>query len=376
MEIDWNKWQNFVKHLDKSYNTIVFDSITKEKEEDEEMAKKIDWNEKARKELLNTAHRMSENCPTLKANGRNLTEMYLSGKLDPCYHRNEVITAIQKILLRKSKANVLLTGPAGCGKTAIAEGLTAILAERDIPRQAEILRLKAEYDTAYRKWNKAKRQAEDNFEDFDEPAPIEPTYPAETLLSNTIIFELSLTAMTAGTRYRGDFEEKIQQVIEECRRYPNVILFIDEIHQIVSAGASDNSDNCAQMLKPALARREIRCIGATTTDEAKYIWNDKALARRFNEVKVNPLRDQAAIETAEHIFEDYAQYHGVKVDATATAMELLEKLQFFMPKTVFPDNFINLVDETLAGARYDGLTEIGMSHFNTTLSRMTGVVIV
>ena len=374
MEIDWNKWQNFVKHLDKSYNTIVFDSITKEKEEDEEMAKKIDWNEKAKQELLSKAQAMNRNCPTLVANGRNLTEMYLSGKLDPCYHRNEVITAIQKILLRKSKANVLLTGPAGCGKTAIAEGLTAILAERDMPRQAEILRLKAEYTTAYRKWQKAQDKAWGNGEYFNEPAPVEPTYPAETLLSNTIIFELSLTAMTAGTKYRGEFEEKVQQVIEECRRYPNVILFIDEIHQIISAGASDNSDNCAQMLKPALARREIRCIGATTTEESAYIWKDKALARRFNEVKVVPLTGACAVDTAYNIMTDYCQYHGV--NTTASATEILDKIIYFLPTTVFPDNFINIVDETLAGAKYDGRTEVDMSDFNATLSRMAGVVIV
>ena len=375
MKDDWEKFYKMIEAMQEELSSKTTTTAKEEKEEEIDMAK-IDWNEKARKEMLNTAYRMSENCPTLKANGRNLTEMYLSGKLDPCYHRNEVITAMQKILLRKSKANVLLTGPAGCGKTAIAEGLTAILAERDMPRQAEILRLKAEYDTACRRWNKARHQTIDNFEHFDEPAPVEPTYPKETLLSNTIIFELSLTALTAGTKYRGEFEEKIQQVIEECRKYPNVILFIDEIHQIVSAGSSDNSDNCAQMLKPALARREIRCIGATTTEESAHIWKDKALARRFNEVKVIPLCDSAAVETAEHIFEDYAQYHGVKVDETATATDLLEKLNFFMPQTVFPDNFINLIDETFAGARFDGLTEIGMTHFNATLSRMTGKIII
>lgn len=361
--------------FDYNQDLNAFMGITTQEKEEEEMVKKVDYNEKAKDNLLSRAQDMNYDCPTLQKNGRNLTEMYLSGKLDACYHRDAAITAIQKILLRKSKANVLLTGKAGCGKTAIAEGLAGVLAERDIKADAEILRIKAEYDAKCRKWRKEQKLALERDEEFNEPAPAEPTYPAESLLSHTIAFELSLTAMTAGTKYRGEFEEKIQQVIEECRKHPNIILFIDEIHQIVSAGSSDNSDNAAQMLKPALARRDIRCVGATTTDEAQYIWKDKALARRFNEVKIDPLCGSAAEETAESIFADYCRYHSISAPSVSIA-ELLSKIQYFLPQTVFPDNFINVVDETLAGARYDAIAEVDMTHFNATLSRMAGVIIV
>lgn len=336
---------------------------------------RVNWNEKAKNALLSYARSVTQNCPTLAQNGRNLTEMYYQGKLDPCYHRDDIIVSMQKILLRKSKANVLLTGPAGCGKTAIAEGLTALLAERDMRHTATIQQLESEYNTAYRRWDKAREKSWINNEFFHDAEPVKPTYPNEPMMFNTIVFELSLTAMTAGTKYRGEFEEKIQEVINECRRYPNIILFIDEIHQIVSAGSSDNSDNAGQMLKPALARRDIRCVGATTTEEAEFIWKDKALARRFNEVKVAPLCGSSAVETAESILADYCKYHKVSAEGVSVN-ELVEKLQFFLPQTVFPDNFINIVDETLAGARFDGLTAVDMTHFNTTLSRMAGVVIV
>ena len=155
---------------------------------------------------------------------------------------------------------------------------------------------------------------------------------------------------------------------------PGDILFIDEIHQIVSSGRSDNSDNAAQMLKPALARRDMRVIGATTIEEARYIWSDKALARRFNEVKVKPLSGVAAKETATKILADYAAYHKVDVSAICPE-ELVDKTNYFLSTGVFPDNYINVVDETLASAVFEGIEAVDMTHFNATLSRMTGVVI-
>lgn len=368
------RFEEFCKWLDEQDCFVTPACQTEERNEEENMAR-VNWNEKAKNTLLSYAQSVTKNCPALAQNGRNLTEMYYQGKLDPCYHRDGIIISMQKILLRKSKANVLLTGPAGCGKTAIVEGLTALLAERDMRHEAIVQQMKAEYDKAYRKWLKARDKAWENDEDFNEEEPTKPTYPSEPMMFNTIVFELSLTAMTAGTKYRGEFEEKIQDVIEECRKYPNTILFIDEIHQIVSAGSSDNSNNAEQMLKPALARRDIRCIGATTTEESKYIRNDKALARRFNEVKVVPLANAEAEETAENILKDYCQYHKVTAPVECVH-EIVDKLQFFLPQTVFPDNFINVIDETLAGARFDGLTAVDMTHFNATLSRMAGVVIV
>lgn len=338
------------------------------------MAKKINFFDKAKSEILTRATALSRACPTLAANGRNLTEMYLEGRLDRVYHRELEIDNIQRILLRKSKANVLLTGPAGCGKTAIAEGLTALLTDRSVEYKASCMELMEPFRKAYTKWEKAKNKAWDNGDDFDTPAPVEPAIPAEPMLCDQFVFELSLTNLTAGTRYRGDFEEKVQNIINECRNHPEIVVFIDEIHQIVSAGRSDNSDNAAQMLKPALARRDIRCIGATTTEEARYIWQDKALARRFNEIKISPLAGSAACETAAKILADYSAFHHIDTSEVPVE-ELLTKTNYFLSTGVFPDNFINVVDETLAGAVFEGMTEVGMTHFNATLSRMTGSII-
>ena len=339
------------------------------------MAKKItSYTEPAKAEVLARAKSLSRACPTLTSNGRNLTEMYLEGKLDRVYHRDNEINAIQRILLRKGKANVLLTGLAGCGKTAIAEGLTALLTERTVKHKADCLAISEPYKKALKKWAKARDKAEWENELFDEPAPAEPTYPKEPMLCEQYVFELSLTSLTAGTMYRGQFEEKVKQIIEECREHPEIMVFIDEIHQIVSAGRSDNSDNAAQMFKPALARRDMRVIGATTTEEARYIWSDKALARRFNEVKVNPLAGVAAQATAEKILADYAAYHNVDVSAIS-AEELVNKTNYFLTTGVFPDSYINVVDETLASAVFEGIEAVDMSHFNATLSRMTGTII-
>lgn len=337
------------------------------------MAKKKSLEDKARYNFLTTAKAIARNCPTLHSAGRNLTVMYLEGKLDEVYNRDTCVADIQKILLRKSKANVLLTGPAGCGKTAIAERLAAVLAHRAIEQTAKEIKADEEHFTACREWDKAQGESWENGEDFDAPAPKKVDVP-KGMLSDIILFELSLTALTAGTRYRGDFEERVQNILNECKQYPNIVLFIDEIHQITKAGSSDNSEGVAQMLKPALARKDICVIGATTTDEVKFILEDKALARRFNEIKVAPLHGSVAVQTAENILADYAKFHNIQVNI-GYANQIVDKLAYFLPKTVFPDNFINVVDETLAGAKFDNLTEVDMSHFNAVLSRMAGVVI-
>ena len=337
------------------------------------MAKNL--NEKARQELAEYLGRIDKKCPTLAQTGRNLTKMYLEGKLDKVYNRDTSAIAVQKILLRKSKANVLLTGPAGCGKTAIAEHLAAIFAERTIKFLEERISLNARYEKERKAWRKTVAYDEngDYTEEWlaKEPKEVEIEPP---MLGDVILYELSLTALTAGTRYRGDFEERVQNILNECKGQHNIILFIDEIHQIVSAGASDNSDNAAQMLKPALARKDICVIGATTTAEAEYIHKDKALSRRFNEVKVDPLKGEQATQTAESILLDYGKFHNIGI-CPSHASEIVAKLATFLPNTVFPDNFINVVDETLAGAKFEGLTDVDMTHFNATLSRMAGVII-
>ena len=310
--------------------------------------------------------------PILNQVARNLTLMALDGKLDACYHRDAPITAIQKILLRKSKPNVLLTGPAGCGKTAIAEGVASVLAERAMRQTTKELMAEEEYRKAWKAWDKARDEAWENNEAFYAPEPTRVEVPKE-FLSDCVVFDLPLSALVGGTKYRGELEERIQKLLDECRQYPNIILFIDEIHQIINAGDSEGSQGVAQMLKPALSRCDIRVIGATTTDEAQMLMKDKALARRFNEVEIAPLCGLPAEETAHSILADYSKHHAVTAEMNVELV--LANIKAFLPKSVFPDNFINVVDETLAGCKFDGKTTATMADFNATLSRMAGVVI-
>ena len=335
------------------------------------MARKKSCEARARQRVLDYVNKVEHRCPELSNAGRNLTKMYLEGKLDEVYGRDNIVASMQKILLRKSKANVLLTGPAGCGKTAIAERLAAIFAQRSIEYATKDEMAEDEYQKAYNTWRESVNYDEDDNYTISPPVRADIEMPYQ---SKIVLFELSLTSLTAGTRYRGDFEERVDNILQECKGNPNIILFIDEIHQITKAGASDSNEGVAQMLKPALARKDICVIGATTTDEAEHIYKDKALARRFNEVKIAPLCGETAIETAKSIMADYCKFHSVKTNFDH-ASEIVDKLSYFLPKTVFPDNFINVVDETLAGAKFDGLAEVDMTHFNATLSRMAGVVI-
>ena len=334
------------------------------------MAKKT-MNDKAKAAFRRFVNSMS--CPTLEKVGRNLTLMYLDGKLDPCYHRDAPITSIQKILLRKSKPNVLLTGPAGCGKTAIAEGVAAVLAERAIKQTEQELIAEEAYKKEWKAWDKARDLVWERGEPFDAPEPQRIETP-KAFLSDCVVYDLPLTTLVGGTKYRGDLEERIGELLNECRKYPNIILFIDEIHQIIVSGRCEGGEGVAQMLKPALSRCDIRVIGATTTDEAKMLMKDKALARRFNEIEVLPLCGTAAMETADGILADYAKHHGIQYN---TDVELImANIATFLPKSVFPDNFINVVDETFAGCKFDGKECATTADFNATLSRMAGVVIV
>jgi ATP-dependent Clp protease ATP-binding subunit ClpC len=173
-----------------------------------------------------------------------------------------------------------------------------------------------------------------------------------------------------GTKYRGEFEERLQKVIDECRGHPNVILFADEAHLLTSVGKTNESDSPAQMLKPALARNEIRMIGATTTEEKTYIARDKALWRRFREIVVSPLSGEAAEKTAVQILDDYCRFHNILTDASAE--DLWKMVQQRLPNSVFPDNLINVIDETLASAVFDGRYAVGMAQFQQVLDRIVG----
>lgn len=363
-------YKNMQKTLDKMlkeyYNedVLVREDINKERA-DETM--------NPREEMIKAYEKFNKSVPTVSQYSRCLNLLYLNGQLDPCYHRDNLLVSIQKILLRKNKANVLLTGSAGCGKTALAEGLAAIITERRVAYQEERNRLWKAFNKAHKAWEKT--VADWNWTG-EEEYPTEPKWvdPPKPHLASCVIYDLSLNALVGGTKYRGEFEERLQAILDECKKNPNIILFIDEIHQIGSVGASEGSEGAAQILKPALARKDIRVIGATTTEEKAYITKDKALARRFCEVEVAQLVGNPAVETADKILADYCQYHKVNTDVSAT--DILAKVQFFLPQSVFPDNIINVVDETLAGAVFDGLKAVDMSHFNATLSRITGKIIV
>ncbi len=301
-----------------------------------------------------------KSCPTLSTFSRNLNLAYLNGQLDPCYHRDMEIIQIQKILLRKRKANVLLTGVAGCGKTALVEATAAKITQRKLDYESFCNQEKKKFKALQRARSRSRDADAEDMEDF--------LPPPKPLLCGCVIYDLSLTALVGGTKYRGEFEERIQKIIVECTAHPEVILFVDEAHLLTSAGRSDSSESAAQMLKPALARNDIRMIGATTWEEREYIAKDKALWRRFCEIPVSPLAEKSAEIAAVHILEDYCSFHKIVTDASAA--ELYRAVQQRLPRSVFPDNLINVIDETLASAVFDNRPAVGMAQFQQVLNRL------
>ena len=212
--------------------------------------------------------------PALDSFGRDLTELARQKKLDPVIGReNEIERAIQ-ILCRRTKNNPVLLGEAGVGKTAIVEGFAQRVIEGDVP---------------------------------------------ELLLDRRIVV-LDLAMMVAGTKYRGQFEERIKAVMNEVRRAKNTILFIDELHTLVGAGGAEGAIDASNVLKPALARGEIQCIGATTLDEyRKYIEKDSALARRFQEVLIEPTTPEDTVKILHGLRDRYEEHHRVQITDDAIA---------------------------------------------------------
>lgn len=308
--------------------------------------------------------KVDEKSRTLAQFGRNLNLCYLDRKLDPCHHRDDILETVQKTLLRKSKPNVLLTGVAGCGKTAIAEGLAAALTQRRLTYLGACEKAIRAHRERLVQWEQAGSVGES-------PAYQSPPKPP---LCDSVVYEVSLNSMVGGTKYRGEFEQRLQDVIDECKRDPDIILFIDEFHCVLNAGATaEDNSGAAQILKPALARGEVRVIGATTTEEKAALLKDKAFARRFCELEVHELQAEAALDTARSILKHYCGYHNVSTYVTAD--EILSQVRYHLPGTVFPDNYINVVDETLAGALFDGKSTVGRKEFYQTLSRLAGYVI-
>jgi ATP-dependent Clp protease ATP-binding subunit ClpC len=248
--------------------------------------------------------------PALDAFGRDLTQLAREGKLDPVIGRKEEIERVIQILARRTKNNPVLLGEAGVGKTAIVEGLAQKVIKGDIP---EILRDK-----------------------------------------RVIILDLAL--MVAGTKYRGQFEERIKAVMDEIRRTENVMLFIDEIHTLVGAGSAEGAIDASNILKPALSRGEIQCIGATTLDEyRKYIEKDAALERRFQTIVVEPPSVSETIEILKGLRDKYEAHHRVKY--LDEALEVSAKLaDRYITGRFLPDKAIDLIDEAGSRARLSVLT--------------------
>ena len=253
-----------------------------------------------------TANRESDKKnKTLAEFTRDLTEAARAGKLDPVIGREKEIQRVIQILSRRTKNNPVLIGEPGVGKTAIAEGLAERIASGDVP---------------------------------------------EELLDKKIL-SLDLSGMVAGTKYRGEFEERIKNTLNEVKKDGNVILFIDELHTIVGAGSAEGAVDAANILKPALGRGEIRVIGATTLEEyRKFIEKDAALERRFQSVQVGEPDEGKALQILQGLRPKYEAYHGLSIEdeALRTAVTLSKR---YLPDRFLPDKAIDLIDEAAASVK-------------------------
>jgi ATP-dependent Clp protease ATP-binding subunit ClpC len=248
--------------------------------------------------------------PALDSFGRDLTELARQDKLDPVIGREKEIERTMQILSRRTKNNPVLLGEAGVGKTAIVEGFAQRVVEGNVP---------------------------------------------ELLLDRRIVV-LDLAMMVAGTKYRGQFEERIKAVMNEVRRAKNTILFIDELHTLVGAGGAEGAIDASNVLKPALARGEIQCIGATTLDEyRKYIEKDSALDRRFQVVMVEPSTKEETVLILKGLRDRYEQHHHVKIadEAIDAAVELSSR---YITGRCLPDKAIDVIDESGARVHLKSMT--------------------
>lgn len=246
-----------------------------------------------------------ENESMLSQFGRDLTKLAKDGKIDPVIGRQKEIERVIQILSRRTKNNPCLIGEPGVGKTAIAEGLALKIVSGEVPE----------------------------------------------LLKDKKIYSLDLTGMVAGTKYRGDFEERIKKVIDEVKNAKDVILFIDEVHTLIGAGSAEGAADAANILKPSLARGELQIIGATTIEEyRKHIEKDAALERRFQPVMVDEPSQEEAIEILKGIKDKYEAHHKVKI--TDEAIESAVKLSTrYIGDRYLPDKAIDLIDEAASRVR-------------------------
>jgi ATP-dependent Clp protease ATP-binding subunit ClpC len=248
--------------------------------------------------------------PALRAFGRDLTDLAKKGELDPVIGRRNEIERVIQVLCRRTKNNPVLIGEAGVGKTAIAEGLAQEIANGNVPE----------------------------------------------LLHDKRVITLDLALMVAGTKYRGQFEERIKAVMDEIRRSKNVILFIDELHTIVGAGSAEGAMDASNIIKPALSRGELQCVGATTMNEyRKYIEKDAALERRFQTIKVDAPTVDEAIQILKGLRPKYEAHHKAKLtdEALETAVRFSDR---YITGRFLPDKAIDVMDEAGARARINAMT--------------------
>src|SRR5690348_5947050 len=249
--------------------------------------------------------------PTLDQFGRDLTAEARDGKLDPAAGRDREIRRVLTVLGRRQKNNPVLIGEPGVGKTAIVEGIARRIAEGNVP----------------------------------------------ATLRNARIVAVSMGGVVAGAMFRGQFEERIKQMLEEVRQDPDVILFIDELHTVVGAGAAEGAVGAADLLKPALARGELRAIGATTLDEyRKHIEKDAALERRFQPVLVNEPTVEEAITMLQKVRDNYEKHHGVRIsdEAIDAAVKLSDR---YINDRFLPDKAIDVMDEAASALRLEALEQ-------------------
>ncbi|MBK7999339.1 MAG: ATP-dependent Clp protease ATP-binding subunit [Verrucomicrobia bacterium] len=285
--------QEILKELDPNFNAQEESAVPEQPEKPQQAEKKGEVK-----------------TPALKAFGRDLTEIARKGDMDPVIGRQSEIERVIQVLCRRTKNNPVLLGEAGVGKTAIVEGLAQEIAKGNVP---ELLREKR-------------------------------------------VITLDLALMVAGTKYRGQFEERIKAVMDEIRRAKNVILFIDELHTIVGAGSAEGTMDASNIIKPALSRGEMQCIGATTLNEyRKYIEKDAALERRFQSVKVEAPSIDDAIAILKGLRGKYEEHH--KAEITDAAVESAVKMSDrYITDRFLPDKAIDLMDEAGSRARIGAMT--------------------
>ncbi len=298
--------RNLDINLDKARNEILKEldpNFTSEAEDEEE-------EEEDNSQPVASGKKGESKTPALKAFGRDLTELAIKNELDPVIGRSEEIARVVQILCRRTKNNPVLIGEAGVGKTAIAEGLAQEIANGTVPE----------------------------------------------LLRDKKVITLDLALMVAGTKYRGQFEERIKAVMDEIRRTKNVILFIDELHTIVGAGSAEGAMDASNIIKPALSRGELQCVGATTLNEyRKYIEKDAALERRFQTVKVEEPSVEDAIKILQGLKGKYELHH--KAIYSDKAIEASVNLSSrYLPARFLPDKAIDVMDEAGSKVRIGAMT--------------------